>query len=99
MREGGVRAVLPTVAGVAIAAFAAGCGGSDEGATATTAPTTTAPSATTAATTTAPTSTISADFQDGPLIFADDFSDSTPDWGSEVVATGEYGYAEGAYRI
>jgi hypothetical protein len=78
-----------------MAVGAAGCGGSDEDATP---PTTTAPS-TAAATTTAPISTVAANFQDGDLIVADDFSDSTPDWGSEVVATGEYGYAEGAYRI
>jgi hypothetical protein len=96
LRQGRVlRAILLAIAAVAVVIVAAGCGGSDEEATATatSAPTTTAP------TTTAPTTTVAVEFRDGDLLFADDFSDTTAGWGSDVVADGEYGYAEGAYRI
>jgi hypothetical protein len=87
------RAFL-AIAAVAFAIVVAGCGGSDERAS--TPPTT---ARTSVPTTPAPTTTVTANLRDGDLLFAEDFSDPTGPWGSEVVADGEYGYAERAYRI
>jgi hypothetical protein len=60
----------------------AGCGGSEDGRTTTTA---------------APTTTV--ELRAGEVLFQDDFSDPTSGWASDVIEEGEFGYAEGAYRI
>jgi hypothetical protein len=61
----------------------AGCGGSEDGRTTTT--------------TAAPATTV--ELRAGEVLFQDDFSDPSSGWASVVIEEGEYGYAEGAYRI
>lgn len=92
-----MRAVFLAIAAVAVVVVIAGCGGSEEEA-ATSSPTTTLATTTTPSTT-APTTTVLAELTPGDLLFVEDFSDPSGGWGSDVVANGEYGYEDDAYRI
>jgi hypothetical protein len=92
-----VRAV-PAIIALAAVMVVASCGESEEGATATTAPTAAGPT-TTEPTTSEPTTTVAVNIREGDLLFADDFSDPNGPWGSEADPHGAYSYAQETYRI